>query len=92
MSKDFLLSFIEHYKNFPCLWKVKSKEYSDKHKKSAAYDVLVNKMQEVDPNATRESVVKKINNLRSAYRKEMKKVIASKRSGAGEDEVYIPNL
>ncbi|XP_071056913.1 uncharacterized protein [Onthophagus taurus] len=39
-----------------------------------------------------EKVVKKINNLRSAYRKEMKKVIASKRTGAGEDEVYIPNL
>ncbi|MPC82559.1 hypothetical protein E2C01_077232 [Portunus trituberculatus] len=37
-------------------------------------------------------VVKKINNLRTTYRKELKKVQASKKSGAGAYDVYVPKL
>ncbi|XP_017475153.1 PREDICTED: uncharacterized protein LOC108365598, partial [Rhagoletis zephyria] len=35
-------------------------------------------------------VRKKINSLRPNYRKELKKIIDSKRSGAGTEDVYIP--
>ena len=37
-------------------------------------------------------VVKKINNLRSSYNKELKKVQASKSSGSGSDSIYTPKL
>jgi hypothetical protein len=37
-------------------------------------------------------VVKKINNLRSAFRKEHKKVIKSQVSGASAEEMYAPRL
>lgn len=90
-EKEFLVDFIEQYKSFSCLWKVKSKEYSDRNAKSYAYNVLVEKLQTVDPEANRESVVKKINSLRTAYRKELKKVVESEKSGAGED-IYVPHL
>ncbi|KAK3885443.1 hypothetical protein Pcinc_010358 [Petrolisthes cinctipes] len=37
-------------------------------------------------------VVKKINIFRSNYRRELKKVLGSEKSGAGTDDLYIPSL
>ena len=39
---EFLSEFIELYRSFPCVWKVKSAEYSDRNKKDLAYTELVN--------------------------------------------------
>lgn len=91
-EKEFIREFIELYKSFPCLWKVKSKEYSDRNAKTQAYDILVEKMNTVDESTNRETVVKKINSLRTTYRKELKKVLESERSGAGAEDVYVPHL
>ncbi|XP_060536073.1 uncharacterized protein LOC132708013 [Cylas formicarius] len=60
VNKQFLNEFIEVNKSLPCLWKIKSKEYSDINKKSAAYDVLVEKLKEVDTGANRERIKKSI--------------------------------
>lgn len=64
--------FIELYKLEPCLWQVKSKEYHDRDKRNAAYAKLVLKLKELEPDATKKSVVRKINSLRSNVRKEKK--------------------
>lgn len=90
--RDFLREFIELYKSFPCLWLVKSKEYSDRNKKSLAYEEMVKKYKEFDPSADRNTVVKKINALRTVYKKELSKVNNSSKSGAGADEIYKPSL
>ena len=37
-------------------------------------------------------VIRKINSLRTVYRKEQQKVNKSNRSGAGADEIYKPTL
>jgi Alcohol dehydrogenase transcription factor Myb/SANT-like. len=47
LSKKFLTEFIELYKSLPCLWKIKSKDYVDRNKKNAAYDLMVEKLREV---------------------------------------------
>lgn len=91
-SREFFTEFIELYRNFPCLSKVKSSEYSDREKKNPAYAVLVNKCQEVDRAATKDTVTKKINSFRSVYRKELQKVNKSERSGAYTDDIYKPYL
>lgn len=91
-SREFLTEFIELYQSFPCLWRIKSKEYCDRDKKAMAYEKLVEKYREIDAEANREIVVKKINSLRSVYRKELCKVNSSLRSGAGEEEIYKPAL
>ena len=78
------MSFINPFLVFG-LWKVKSKEYSDRNVKSQAYNILVEKMRTVDESANRETEVKKINSMRTTYRKEFKKIIDSQRSGAGAD-------
>ncbi|XP_077297532.1 uncharacterized protein LOC143919189 [Arctopsyche grandis] len=89
-SKRFLTEFIEVYKSHPCLWLIKSKDYSDRAMKTAAYDELVEKLKEVEPEANREAVARKINCIRSCYRKERKKVVASQLSGA--EDVYVSKL
>ena len=66
---EFLSEFIELYRSFPCLWKIKSHEYSDRNKKDLAYAELVKKYKEFDPSAERNTVVKKINALRTVYNK-----------------------
>jgi hypothetical protein len=69
---QFITEFIEIYKSFPCLYDIKIKEYSNKQLKNTAYGKLVDKLKEVDASATKNSVVKKISNMPSSYRKELK--------------------
>ena len=54
--------------------------------------MLVEKMKEIDPRADRASARAKINSFRSAYRREMKKVKESMKSGGGTDDMYMPSL
>ena len=91
-SKDFLLEFIELFRQEECLWKVKSEDYYNRSRKDATYRTLIGKVQEVKPDATRDTVVTKNQILRSAFRKEHKKVIKSEVSGAGAEEMYAPGL
>ena len=83
VSREFLTEFIHVYREYPYLWKGKSKEYSDRVKKNLAYEHLTTKFKEIDPDANKEKLVKKINSLRSCFRRESKKVKDSKTSGAG---------
>ena len=39
-----------------------------------------------------EEVKKKIKNLRTVFTRELRKVEASKRSGAGVDDIYVPKF
>ena len=83
---EFLTEFVHMYREYPCSWKVKSKEYSDRVIKNPAYEYLRTKLKEIDPDANKEKVVKKINSLRSCFRKLLRKVNDSKTSGAGADD------
>ncbi|XP_074036734.1 uncharacterized protein [Leptinotarsa decemlineata] len=91
-SKAFMTDFIELHKSFPCLWKTKSRDYKDRNKKDSAHMVLLKKLQEIEPNATKKTVTAKINSIRGSFRREMKKIEESKRSGTGADDVYVTHL
>lgn len=92
MNKIFLVEFIEEYKKFPCLWRIKSEEYRDRNLKNKAYEHLLNKMKEVDADANIQMVKNKIDSMRGCFRKELKKIKDSQRSGAGEEDIYTPHL
>lgn len=91
-DKIFWSEFIDLYRESPCLWKITTSDYSDRSKKTTAYDILAGKLKERDASATKDTVTKKINSLRSAFRKEYRKVISSQNSGVGADRIYRPSL
>ncbi|KAK3872319.1 hypothetical protein Pcinc_022595 [Petrolisthes cinctipes] len=69
-----------------------SRPYTIRDKRDAAYRKLVMKLKEIEPDANKNLVKKKINNLRSNVRKEQKKIDSSMKSGASADNVYKPSL
>ncbi|KAL4107341.1 hypothetical protein QTP88_017703 [Uroleucon formosanum] len=91
-DQEFWCEFLLLYQELPELWKIKSEVYKNRNKKNAAYDKMVEKMKEIEPKADRAMVHTKINALRTSYRRELKKVKSSIRSGAGTDVIYKPNL
>ncbi|PNF13895.1 hypothetical protein B7P43_G10662 [Cryptotermes secundus] len=60
--------------------------------KENAYLALTEKLKTVDPHANKETVLEKINNLRSSFRKERKKVLMAKKSGMSSEDLYVPKL
>ncbi|XP_076295466.1 uncharacterized protein LOC143216377 [Lasioglossum baleicum] len=91
-NKRFWLEFIKAYRELPALWKVKSDSYKNRNLKTEGYNVLVEKLKSILPEANREVVKKKINALRTNYRRELKKIKDSSRPGTGTDEIYVPTL
>ena len=88
--REQLLEFIECYRSETCLWKTKSKDYHNRDKKNAAYKRLVDKYRTIDRSADKNVVIKKINNLRTTYKRELNKMKKSGESGSGE--IYTPRL
>ncbi|KAL4709229.1 hypothetical protein ACJJTC_010529 [Scirpophaga incertulas] len=87
---DTTIKFIQLYKLHPCLWDFSSKDYKNKQKRDAAYITIIEEMNISGFSVT--DVKNKINNLRSTYSQEIKKIQDSKKSGAGLDNVYISNI
>lgn len=92
ISKEFITEFISIYRSHPALWKTKSKDYVNRNLKNIGYEALINLYKQVDSNADRDVVSKKIQSLRGSFRKELKKYEQFQKSGAGLVEQYMPSL
>ena len=86
-EKGFILEFIEVYRSLPALWDVKCKDYCNRSKKGEQYEVLIEKYRENYPDAEKQDVIKKINSLRTNFRKELNRIRNAEKSGAGADDV-----
>ncbi|XP_031334690.1 uncharacterized protein LOC116164626 [Photinus pyralis] len=92
-SEEYIRGLLAKYNDFPCLWKVKSKCYSNRNMKEDAYKELVKYTKDtIDEHATVDVIKKKIGALRRTFRRELLKVKESKKSGAGGDDIYTPHL
>lgn len=89
-DRTFLTEFIEVYKCYPALWRVKSDVYKNKHLTAKGIGALVRLCEEKKISTADVSsfVQKKINNMRAGCRREHKKVRESKSTG----EIYEPKL
>ncbi|CAK1593489.1 unnamed protein product [Parnassius mnemosyne] len=91
-SRAFVTEFIELYQELPSLWMVKSKDYSNRDLKSQSYEILVGKFKEVEPNADRDFVIKKIKDMRDVWRKQHEKIEKSLKSGMAVEDIPTPSL
>lgn len=91
-NTEEVCNFIEEYRALPALWNTKSAYYKNKSLKTKAYDKLLTTYKLLKPEATLDEMKRKISNLRTSYKRELKKVEDSTRSGAGADEIYVSNL
>ncbi|XP_077113908.1 uncharacterized protein LOC143769283 isoform X1 [Ranitomeya variabilis] len=91
---EFIRDFIEIYHSFPCLWKIKSPEYCNREKRKEGYSKLIDfyKLHAPEEIANEAVIKKKIQALRTVWRKELDKVLHTTRSGASTEDVYVPKL
>lgn len=73
-ERQVIIEFLELYKDFTCLWDTSCKQYSCRDARNQALEILVEKLKIIDQNATIAVVKKKIENMRAAYKRELKKV------------------
>ncbi|XP_066951272.1 uncharacterized protein [Macrobrachium rosenbergii] len=90
-SKALLQRFIDAYKDLPELWDSQNPNYVRKDKRNAGYEKLLDILRLMKNDATVDDVKRKLNTLRSNFRRELKKVHDSKRSGVTTEEVYEPS-
>ncbi|KAI5713020.1 hypothetical protein M8J75_013104 [Diaphorina citri] len=86
-SDNALRAFITTYESLPCLWNPSHPHYSKKPERKAALTMLQQIYVKIKPGATQDDVRRKINTLRSNYRKDLRRIEETKQSGG---EVYIP--
>ncbi|PIO11216.1 hypothetical protein AB205_0037510 [Aquarana catesbeiana] len=88
----FLSAFIDKYREMKNLWEVKHPQYYLKHVRKSTLERLLSFVQTTIPEATMETLLKKIGILRNMYKREHNKIHESMRSGASADDVYVPRL
>ena len=71
-SKEFTLTFIQIYKESESLWNFKNPDYFNKRKKEEAYESLIKLVKNIEPRANKDMVTKKINNLRTSFRRHLR--------------------
>ncbi|XP_053954252.1 uncharacterized protein LOC128860638 [Anastrepha ludens] len=85
----FWKEFIKIYENSPALWDTRSMAYKKPYLKREAYVKLRDKLREIDPDVQVDYVKRRINGLRSCYRRELRRIQDSKMKG---DDLYRPTL
>ncbi|EDV50422.1 uncharacterized protein LOC6543610 [Drosophila erecta] len=81
-NRHYLRAFIQTYRELPVLWDTSLRDYTNREKRAEAYLRLVPIYHYLKRDATVEDVKKKINTLRTNYRKELKVVESALRSGS----------
>ncbi|XP_053951075.1 uncharacterized protein LOC128858656 isoform X3 [Anastrepha ludens] len=71
-EQKFIIELIELYRSLPALWNINYKYYNDRESKDIQYNILLEKYKERYPHADKEEVKKKINTLRTNFRRTLK--------------------
>ena len=94
---DYKRAFLDQFRRHGCLWDVQSSDYRRHDLREKAVLEMVSELRTaVDEEdkvlVTSAAIKKKIHNIRTTYRRELAKVQACERSGAGVDDLYTPTV
>jgi Alcohol dehydrogenase transcription factor Myb/SANT-like len=78
LPRSFISEFIAIYKAHECLWKPQSPNYHNRKVKRLAWQKLIEKYREIEPNPNKKTVLRKIGSLRTTFRKEYTRVERAK--------------
>lgn len=86
--------FLQVYQQFPTLWNIKDKDYSNKSLRDTSFKRLMSELNENQLLGEMDAKLlkSKIKSIKDVYRTELQKIEKSKKSGCGTDEVYVPKL
>lgn len=86
--------FLQVYQQFPTLWNIKDKDYSNKSLRDASFKLLMSELKENQllGEMDAKQLKSKMKSIKDVYRTELQKIEKSKKSGCGTDEVYVPKL
>ncbi|KAG5861361.1 hypothetical protein JTB14_001931 [Gonioctena quinquepunctata] len=87
-GKD-IKTFLDLFRNYPCLWDASSADYINRNAEDAAYNELLQRLEERGLKSGLVPLKRNIKSLRDTYRSEVYKIKKSKKSGAGADDVYV---
>lgn len=73
-DREYFVLFLECYKECKCLWDTASDDYSNRDVRKNSYERLLKIYKKACKNATLADMKKKIDNLRTTYKRESKKV------------------
>lgn len=89
-SDDTTMKFVNIYSTLEVLWNTSLQNYKNKHSRQIVLEKIAAEMG-IESFGVPE-VKAKINNIRSAYYQETKKINASMKSGTSVDSVYRPTV
>lgn len=73
-EKDILLALLNKYRDMPHLWQKTHKEYMNRDKREIGFAILLKIYREFDEHATIKYLKKKVENMRTSYIRELRKV------------------
>lgn len=73
-ERDVYRDILQKYRQKPCLWDSNNKFYNKKKIRLECLEILLEKLQILEKDATIQTLSKKIDNLRSTFKKEHNKV------------------
>ncbi|KAK4886283.1 hypothetical protein RN001_002554 [Aquatica leii] len=91
-SQEQETELINEYQKYPCLYAVKSKDYKNRHARAKALENIQAHLNIYKKDVTASDIKTKFNALKSNFMTEYKKVVASQKSGADDEDVYVPTL
>lgn len=91
-EREFTSLLIDLYRDCPELWKVKSKDYFNRNKRSAAFEKIVGALKAFKPDFTVNKLKQKINTLRTNFNREHKAIEEKKVTGSSADDIQEPSL
>lgn len=89
-----IVEFLNIYEQYPILWNIKDKDYSNTKIKDDIFKNLLEKLNEKQLTVGMDvkQLKTKIKSIKDVYRQEINKIEKSKKSGCGTEEVYTPKL
>ncbi|KFM73148.1 hypothetical protein X975_19875, partial [Stegodyphus mimosarum] len=89
-SDSQTMASFDAYASSEVLWNTSLAEYKDKNRRQKAYEDIINTLKFEGLGVP--ELKHKINNFRSTYLQELKKIANSKRSGTSGDNIYKPSI